>query len=602
MLGKTFTQPALAALAGAGRATSSPARVARAQGGARSPGRSALARARPVRLPPGPRPPRRLRDAREARAASPPPGRGRPPEQRVRRRRGRGRRGDRVALPRCLRGRSRRRGRGRDQGEGASDARAGRRPLRVARCRRGGEPLLRAGGGARRRLRPSRRRSSTGRARWPRGQAIPTRRARCSSGRSRCTRRRATAMGPRGSLWGLGRLERTPATVTRRSHGWSSAFEVISADEPDQDSPSSRRGSRSPTGSAAISSAAESPSWRWTSPRRTCTRRRSSPRSAPRRASLHSRGHARESEALFKQSLQIALEHDLVDNASVCYFGLSDRCFQRDQYAGRARVPRRVARAPRRVGSRPREWAVVAERTYLLYMPGRWDEALADRRGVHRRTDPRRRRGSQPARTGVAIHLAPRKPRWRTACPRHVRAPRAIERRAGPVGRPVVAGIAAPRRGAAPGRALPTVRRRSRRRRHVRDRLPEPSSRRSSTRSRPPPHWATSSRPTSCSRRSRRFLRNPPAVPRRPGEEVPGPSGRRRRRPRRGGGQFRALGLPFWLAVTLLEHAELLAGRDLADEAEPLLADARGIFEDLQAQPWLDRAAGIYSGRSQVPA
>ena len=53
--------------------------VARPQGGAVAPGRSALAGARPVRLPPGPRPARRLRDAREARAEDAPPRGGRVP-------------------------------------------------------------------------------------------------------------------------------------------------------------------------------------------------------------------------------------------------------------------------------------------------------------------------------------------------------------------------------------------------------------------------------------------------------------------------------------------------------------------------------------------
>ncbi len=59
-------------------------RVACPQGGARAAGRPELARARPVRIPAGPRPPHRLRDALEARADSAPP-----------RRRGAGRRGAR---------------------------------------------------------------------------------------------------------------------------------------------------------------------------------------------------------------------------------------------------------------------------------------------------------------------------------------------------------------------------------------------------------------------------------------------------------------------------------------------------------------------------
>ena len=82
VLGKTFTQDALAALAGADDGARAAAHVPRAQGGARRAGRPALARARPVRLPPGPRPPRRLRDALEARAPGQAPRGGRAPERR----------------------------------------------------------------------------------------------------------------------------------------------------------------------------------------------------------------------------------------------------------------------------------------------------------------------------------------------------------------------------------------------------------------------------------------------------------------------------------------------------------------------------------------
>jgi class 3 adenylate cyclase/tetratricopeptide (TPR) repeat protein len=45
---------------------------------------------------------------------------------------------------------------------------------------------------------------------------------------------------------------------------------------------------------------------------------------------------------------------------------------------------------------------------------------------------------------------------------------------------------------------------------------------------------------------------------------------------------FREYGIPFWLAVTLLEHGELTG-----DQA--LLAEAREIFERLGATPWLER-------------
>jgi class 3 adenylate cyclase/tetratricopeptide (TPR) repeat protein len=54
-------------------------------------------------------------------------------------------------------------------------------------------------------------------------------------------------------------------------------------------------------------------------------------------------------------------------------------------------------------------------------------------------------------------------------------------------------------------------------------------------------------------------------------------------------GSFRELGTPYWLAVSLLEHAEWLAGRDRPEDAKPLLDEARDLFGRLRARPWLER-------------
>jgi hypothetical protein len=61
---------------------------------------------------------------------------------------------------------------------------------------------------------------------------------------------------------------------------------------------------------------------------------------------------------------------------------------------------------------------------------------------------------------------------------------------------------------------------------------------------------------------------------------------------------FRELELPFWLAVTLLEHGE-------ATGNAPLVAEARELFAKLGATPWLERAeASLPAGREPeaVPA
>ena len=60
---------------------------------------------------------------------------------------------------------------------------------------------------------------------------------------------------------------------------------------------------------------------------------------------------------------------------------------------------------------------------------------------------------------------------------------------------------------------------------------------------------------------------------------------------------YRQLGAPFQLAVTLLARAELLEG----DETRPLLAEAREIFEQLEARPWLERLDAL-EGRLQPAA
>jgi predicted ATPase/class 3 adenylate cyclase len=53
--------------------------------------------------------------------------------------------------------------------------------------------------------------------------------------------------------------------------------------------------------------------------------------------------------------------------------------------------------------------------------------------------------------------------------------------------------------------------------------------------------------------------------------------------------RFRELGVPFLLAVSLLELGEVLLDEQQAGEAAPVLAEAREIFERLRAAPWLER-------------
>jgi class 3 adenylate cyclase/tetratricopeptide (TPR) repeat protein len=62
---------------------------------------------------------------------------------------------------------------------------------------------------------------------------------------------------------------------------------------------------------------------------------------------------------------------------------------------------------------------------------------------------------------------------------------------------------------------------------------------------------------------------------------------------------LRELAMPFAMAVALLEHSQLLlVSADGADEAAPLLEEARDVFERLGAVPWLDRLSETVGERT----
>jgi tetratricopeptide (TPR) repeat protein len=56
---------------------------------------------------------------------------------------------------------------------------------------------------------------------------------------------------------------------------------------------------------------------------------------------------------------------------------------------------------------------------------------------------------------------------------------------------------------------------------------------------------------------------------------------------------FREYGIPFWLALTQLEHAEWLGEQGATPEAEGLAEEARAAFERLEATPWIERASRL---------
>ena len=240
VLGKTFTKEAAGrALGRRGERARSASGRPRAQGGARRAGRPALAGARSVRVPAGPRPPCRLRDARPPRPQDPAPRRG----ERSSRRASASAEQEIVevvaahylaayeAQPDAD-----------DAGEIKAKARElpcpSRRARRLARRGRRGAPLVRAAPRSSRTSRWSERSCSSGPsvhgARPTRSTSRPSERLRPGA---RAPRRRPASCTQRPAS----RDDSAIVEVAHRARragardAWREAFAAVSADEPDAD-------------------------------------------------------------------------------------------------------------------------------------------------------------------------------------------------------------------------------------------------------------------------------------------------------------------------------------------------------------------------------
>ena len=297
-------------------------------------------------------------------------------------------------------------------------------------------------------------------------------------------------------------------------------------------------------------------------------------------ALAHGRPH--ESVAFLKQGLAIALEHNL-ESAGSMYFNLSDREFHRDRYEDALGYLQEGLELARRRGSRPNEWGVLAEMTYPLYMLGRWDEALATAAQIPEDhlhdtvtlsvlssvTEIRIHRG-EPEEARRVLSLYPSESSDVQEQISFVAGRAAVLHGEGRLEEALAAGLECIE-GAKPSdfslqqlkqgfvhaveAALALGRREQAEELLVRvEELPR------------------GFRPPYLEAHVHRFRAGLD------GEETGFEAAASR---------FRELGMPFWVAVTQLEHAELLGS---GSEAERLLAEAREIFERLEATPWLERA------------
>jgi class 3 adenylate cyclase/tetratricopeptide (TPR) repeat protein len=309
---------------------------------------------------------------------------------------------------------------------------------------------------------------------------------------------------------------------------------------------------------------------------------------------MYSRGHFQESEALLKQSLEVALDNGLVEQAGIDYFWLSDRCFQEDSYVEALGYLDQALALTRRLGDRPSEWSVLAERTYPLFMLGRWDEALdtaeeftqdqVDAGGtvlsfLQSAVEIYVNRGEiEGARRVFAMFaaLAESSDLQERSC--YLATQASLERAGGRPREALAHGEAAIETGRTLGITAQSVKQgiveaveaalslgESAK---VEELLALVESTPSGTR---PPYLDAQA-----SRFRARLDADPSGFV-------------------SAAATFRELGLLFWLAVALLEHGELTGDTDSLDEA-------RALFAELKATPWLQRVDGVKETRPEVLA
>jgi class 3 adenylate cyclase/tetratricopeptide (TPR) repeat protein len=308
-----------------------------------------------------------------------------------------------------------------------------------------------------------------------------------------------------------------------------------------------------------------------------------------------SRGHREEAFALLKHALDIALEHDLAEHATTCYFLLSDRCFRRDRYAEALGYLDESLAFANKMGSRPFEWGVLAERTYALFMSGRWDDVLAtadeftqeqvDSGGVvlgvlqsgvyvhveRGELDEARRILSLFSRVVGSTDLQDRST--------YLAATAALRRAEGRFAEALSDGIATIETAPTLGADFQAVKH------GVVDAL----------------EAALRLRDSASAHELLAFIDGLSPGIRPPFLEAQAHRFRARMARDAAGLElaaslFREVEIPFWLGVTLIEHAELMG-------SETSRAEAREIFRRLGASPWLERASAIAGqDQSQVPA
>ena len=303
--------------------------------------------------------------------------------------------------------------------------------------------------------------------------------------------------------------------------------------------------------------------------------------------------------ALLRHALRLALEHDLPESASVAYGNLSDACFFGDRYREALEVLEEALAHARRVGDRRNELYLLSETSYALAMTGSWNEALAAFAEIPEDQLPASAVHVSVVSGVLEIYLH----RGQLANAQELLSLFAdLERTAKGEDAAIYAGARAAVHHAAGHHAdalkagmqaaglAPIV---GAGQQGVKQGLVSAVDAALSLGEREPADELLAS------------IETLPAGLRSPFLEAHAQRFRARMNDEEAGFKtaaagFREYNFPFWLAVTELEHGEWLAAHGRASDAEPMVAEAREIFERLEAEPWLERASRAGAQAAEV--
>jgi len=316
-------------------------------------------------------------------------------------------------------------------------------------------------------------------------------------------------------------------------------------------------------------------------------------------------GRFEQSLALFKHSLEIGLEHDLVAAALRAYNNLGDQLDRRDRYEEAIDLHRRGVALARKAGDRIQGWRLTAELAWCLARRGEWQQSLEviaeipeDQRASTLSTGQSEieiaiARGDLPRAQDVLADLEV----LRTSADLQERttylaAAASVRRAEGRAEEALAAASAGMREAARLGAGISVDMKvalaEALEAAFELGRLDEVDALVARIDAIPP-----GVRPPSLHAQAARFRARLRAVR---GEHDAAEQGFKTAE-----AILREHGLVFPLAVVQLEHGEWLVSQGRVDDAEPLLTEARGTFERLEAGPWLARLDGA-AATGAVPA